>query len=112
MHRQQRQTETRVEKTEEPSKRTAVQRSKGEVPPSRPELSVSETLKLYEGVIEVRVAGVFRASGERSAVAAVTTIIGFVALVLKHVPLEVCVLEGALGAWLVWMLTPKRNEKD
>jgi len=97
------------------ARKTSVQQSKGEGLPSKGELSVQETQNLYselEENVEVHVAGLFRASGERSAVAAVTTIVGFVALVLKHVPLEVCLIEGALGAWLVWMMAPKKHEKD
>lgn len=110
MLRQRRQTKERVGKLENRSTGN-VQRSKGRVPSSKRALSTSEILELWAG-LEVRVVGLVRVSGERSAVAAITTILGFVILVLNHFPLEVCLFEGVLGTGLVWMLIRKTNGKN
>jgi len=87
---------------------------KGKASPSRHDLSTTEILKLWDGlnVLEVRVLGLFRASGEPAAVAAVTTILGFVMLFIKHASLGVCFAEGVLGLGLTWILKRKGNAKS
>ena len=86
---------------------------KGKASPSRHDLSTTEILKLWDGLnVEVRVLGLFRASGEPAAVAAVTTILGFVMLFVKHAPLGVCFAEGVLGFGLTWILKRKGNAKS
>jgi hypothetical protein len=100
------QSESRESVSKEGSNGSGIECPKG----GRP-LSSAEIRELWNG-LEVRVVGLFRVSGERSAVAAVTTILGFVMLTLKHFPLETCLLEGALGAGLVWMLIRNAKNKD
>ena len=91
--------------------------SKDENRSKRKDLSIPEIVDVWTGLrevkeLEVRVAGVLRVAGEPSAVAAVITILGFVLLVLKDRPWWVCLIEGALGAGLVWMLVRKINAKS
>jgi len=107
MRGQQNQTRGLASKLEKSSKGNEVPQKRDS---SSRDLSTLEILELWTG-LEVRVVGLFRVSGERSAVAAVTTILGFIFLVFKHFPLGVCLTEGALGAGLVWMLIHKANAK-
>jgi hypothetical protein len=79
-----------------------VQSSGKEVPSRRRELSIPEIRSLWNG-LEIRV-GLFRVSGERSAVAAAITLLGFILLVDEGFLIG-GLLEGGLGVGLVWMLT-------
>jgi hypothetical protein len=112
MRERQNKDKNRVVKTD--GSRTSVEHPKGKDAPRQDELSVQETKDLYSGLeegVEVRIAGLFRASGNSRAVVALATLAGFLWLASKGAIPEACLL-GGLGAWLVWMMISKGNAKS
>lgn len=114
MHRQPNQTAKRVTRVEKSPEGSVAKRSKDKTPSSRRNLSPSEIREVWNGleVLEVRVTGLFAVAGERAAVAAVMTIMGFVVLVLNDVHVGVCMAEGVLGTGLAWMLSRNAKRKN
>lgn len=110
MRRQSDQAKERVGKVEKRPEGSVAKRPKDKAPASRRDLSPSEIRAIWNG-LDIRV-GLFRIVGERTAVAGVATIVGFVVLVLNDVHIGVCLAEGALGAGLVWMLKGNAKRKD